>query len=602
MSQMLTTPDIQYADRQDRSNQPSWKAHSGYVNDEHKSIFRQTKDIPGWQAEGDTHKLYELAYFAGDTILEIGTYCGRSAVVQLKGALANKGRKKAPQFYGIDTEMESVKKCFNTLITYPGVIEFGLLYYGNLEAFFTDFPIKATMVFVDGNHLYEGVKKDLELLSEMLSPGVPVLCHDYTNKENDTGEIGVRKATNEWEAAGLVEFYGVFGCSALFVTTANCRGQGKIKMSSKEFTEKRDNLFKTYGLTKISPQDLLLPLQDKETPASSSREQGCCMFSGLLSDWLEEFPRQNGIIHISEPRSFTHDETAYDKQYSIDPAEMQTGAGLMNALRARSVHFSLPALEIGCGTGKLSLGLVKESNFPSILLADPSVAFLNIVRAKLKNASLNTAPVSLAVLMAEEINRLPKKSLSLIALRSTLHHILDVPQFIHDAGRLLTSDGFLVFEEPCMEGYVLMGALAQFIPLVLKNSGVRVSENHESQVGTFVNAMKFYARRDLDKKDAEDKHLFKPDELINIGQSAGFSVEFIANTGFAACNESGEFSNDYFSFHQFFREYLKYCMSFDEELIDLFERHFQPYNKFIEEISAKRNAPYCYSVFLFRKL
>ena len=281
---------------------------------------------------------------------------------------------------------------------------------------------------------------------------------------------------------------------------------------------------------------------------------------------------------------------------------MRSGVGLMNALKARGADFSLPALEMGCGTGKLSLGLVKENCFPSVLLSDPSVAFLNIVRSKLKNAGLDAAPVHLLVLTSEEINRLPSRSLSLIVLRSTLHHILDVNAFIHDAGRLLTPNGFLMFEEPCMEGYVLMGALAQFIPLVLKDAGIRASDYHESQIATFVDAMRFYARRDIDKRNAEDKHLFRPDELTTIGKAAGFSVEFIPNTGFEACDESGAFLNEYFSFHRFFIEYLKYCMGFDAELIDLFERHFEPYNRFIEEISAKSNAPYCYSVFLCRKL
>ena len=90
--------------------------------------------------------------------------------------------------------------------------------------------------------------------------------------------------------------------------------------------------------------------------------------------------------------------------------------------------------------------------------------------------------------------------------------------------------------------------------------------------------------------------------MVAIGQSAGFSIEFISNTSFEACDEIGGFSNEYFSFHAFFRDYLKYCMSFDQELVNLFEQHFKPYNQFIEDISARRNAPYCYSVFLCRKL
>ena len=59
-------------------------------------MFAETKDIPGWQAVEDTYKLYEMAYFAGDVILELGVYGGRSSVVQLKGALSNPRRAHRP--------------------------------------------------------------------------------------------------------------------------------------------------------------------------------------------------------------------------------------------------------------------------------------------------------------------------------------------------------------------------------------------------------------------------------------------------------------------------------------------------------------------------
>jgi hypothetical protein len=88
----------------------------------------------------------------------------------------------------------------------------------------TEFSIQPTMVFVDADHRYEGVKQDLDALSRLLSPGVPVLCHDYSNPENDTGEYGVRRAATEWEESGHAEFLGTFGCAALFVTTARCGG------------------------------------------------------------------------------------------------------------------------------------------------------------------------------------------------------------------------------------------------------------------------------------------------------------------------------------------------------------------------------------------
>lgn len=599
---MSITPQKIYDDRKDASIRPSWNKNKGYVNEEHRNIFQQTKDIPGWQMEGDSYKLYEMGYFAGDIILEIGTFGGRSAVIELKGALSNKSRRDGPRFFGIDIEMESIRRTYNTLTLHPGLIEHSLLYHGNLEAFFSDFPLQPTMVFLDGDHLYEGVKQDLDLLSQMLGPEIPVLCHDYLNPENDTGEYGVRKAATEWEDAGFARFLGVFGCSVLFVTTTKCEGLGTLMMGREEFVRRRNDLLESYGLIKGSSQGLAGVRALLRFPRRPGVHSVLSEPVPLLQ-WLNERPEENGIVLISEPNDFANDETPYEAEHEMDFADVRPGCGLISMLRARQADFSLPAVEIGCASGKLFTGLIKENHYPLLLLADSSNNLLNIVRDRLRHIALaDSSPFHFAVLKAEEIYYLPESEFSLIAMRANLHHVHDVPKFIHDSARLLAPGGFLVFEEPCMEGYVLMGAMAQFLPLVIEKLGVTLKESHKTKIKNFVETMKYYARRDLDKKDVEDKHLFRTDEIMNIGASAGFDVEFLPNMTFEKYFEFGESCDTSFSFHTFFRDYLKHCMGFDEELIKLFEEHFRPYDQFIDDISANNNAPYCYSVFLCRKL
>ena len=246
--EMPITPQKIYDDRQNAFLRPSWNENKGYVNENHRHIFEQTKDIPGWQMEGDSYKLYEMGYFAGDIILEIGTFGGRSAVIELKGALSNKNRREGPFFFGIDIEMESIKRTYKTLAMHHDMIEHCLLYHGDLKRFFSDFPLQPTMIFLDGDHTYEGVKEDLQRLAQMMKPGIPLLCHDYLNPENDSGEYGVRKAATESEHAGILKFCGVFGCSALFVTGAKCKGAGRLVMKREEFTQIRASLLESYGI------------------------------------------------------------------------------------------------------------------------------------------------------------------------------------------------------------------------------------------------------------------------------------------------------------------------------------------------------------------
>ncbi|NJN99978.1 MAG: class I SAM-dependent methyltransferase [Anaerolineales bacterium] len=236
-----------------------------------------------------------------------------------------------------------------------------------------------------------------------------------------------------------------------------------------------------------------------------------------------------------------------------------------------------------------------------MVLTDPSPTFLDITRHKLQQINIYNDAVQLAVLMAEEIDRLPPNTFALIVLRSTLHHVMDVSQFIHNTARALRPGGILTFEEPCMEGYVLMGAMAQFIPLIIKQAGAKLGNHHSQQIQLFVDTMRFYARRDIDKSKAEDKHLFRVDEIMKTGDDAGLSVEFLPNTTYDNYVSPVKTKAATTSFYLFFRNYLRYCMNFDETLVELLDQHFRSYCQFIEDISKDGNGPYMHGVFVCQK-
>ena len=197
---------------------PSWPGHESFISGQHAQIFEQTSQLPGWQTPGDSFKLYEMGYHAGDVILEIGTFGGRSATVGLRGALANPVRTQRPQFYGIDIMDDSITRTRQVLAD-EMLGQYCHLYHGVLRDFVQRWQITPTMVFLDGDHTYEGVKADLAILSAYLKPGTPILAHDFMNTENESGKIGVKRAAQEWEAAGHGRFMGCFGCCALYVTT-----------------------------------------------------------------------------------------------------------------------------------------------------------------------------------------------------------------------------------------------------------------------------------------------------------------------------------------------------------------------------------------------
>lgn len=216
---------------------PSWEGvdklagPSGFINDEHRGIYEATKDLPGWQDPGDSLKLYEAAYFSGAVILEVGVFGGRSATVELRGALAAQKAHDgpAPQFYGVDPDLNAYSRTMGTLRA-QGLRDRALMYIGDLRQFLAEIPIVPTMVFVDGSHEFEGVWADLECLSRWLVPGTAVMCHDYSNTD-----VPVKPAIDEWVARGAYDLLSVSNNTAVLRATGLCRGTAPRGLSEAAF-------------------------------------------------------------------------------------------------------------------------------------------------------------------------------------------------------------------------------------------------------------------------------------------------------------------------------------------------------------------------------
>jgi ubiquinone/menaquinone biosynthesis C-methylase UbiE len=325
----------------------------------------------------------------------------------------------------------------------------------------------------------------------------------------------------------------------------------------------------------------------------------------ILSNFLQNSQEVDGIRAISTPRFFQHPEAAYDAQYAIDLMDLdfhrREGNALLDLCQEFGYDPSLPVLEIGCGTGRLSLSLVLSQRIGEILITDPSPAFCRITAGKLSKLTAPVENAKIAILVAEDLSKLPKKSFSLIVLRSTLHHILDVRRFFFDCAELLAPSGLFLFEEPCYEGYLLMGAMTQFMPEVLKGHGIVLNDKHLADIQSFVDTMRFYARRDLDKSACEDKHLFRPDELMALCREYGMQLEFFSNRVFAAIQHRNEPLPEQY-FERFYYDYLKYAMAWDQDLVSLFERYGKKYLEYFAPLVAGGATPYTYGTFLCKKL
>jgi glycosyltransferase involved in cell wall biosynthesis len=231
----LNPPDLVQPPAADSPFCPSWSGRDGYLNDEHRGIHGATRELPGWQDPADSEKLYEMAYHAGSVILEVGVFGGRSAVVELRGALAaarDRGLPN-PQYYGVDIDPGFFDRSIRT-VEDAGLSERCLFYHGNLGRFLRDIPVTPTMVFLDGDHRYPGVWSDLNLLRRALAPGTPMLCHDYG------GIPDVARAVDEWVAEGSFTAMGRFAGSVLL----RCTGKWSVPRRARGLSED------VFGLTR----------------------------------------------------------------------------------------------------------------------------------------------------------------------------------------------------------------------------------------------------------------------------------------------------------------------------------------------------------------
>jgi ubiquinone/menaquinone biosynthesis C-methylase UbiE len=322
-----------------------------------------------------------------------------------------------------------------------------------------------------------------------------------------------------------------------------------------------------------------------------------------LSEFLAACPLRAGVRLISEPRSFAHPEEKYDQQYGIERLDLDfyrdEGEALVELCRDYDCPAG-PALEIGCGAGRFSLSLALAGISSHLVLTDPSPSFCEITAAKLARLPQPAPAIEIAVLDAGDLSRFPRNAFSLIVLRSTLHHIADVARFLSECAGALVPEGLVLFEEPCYEGYLVMGVIARLMPSVLKGRGVKLTEKHVAAMRCFADTMLFYVRRDVDKSAAEDKHIFRADELMRASSAAGLRLEHFPNRVFGNIRErNSALPRDYF--RKFFFDYVRYAMNWDPELVDLTERHIAEYLDYFAPLVSGGAMPHTYGVFLCKK-
>lgn len=152
--------------------------------------FRFPYDVLGWLTQEEGKELWHLA--KGKRVLEIGSYCGRSTICLAQSAFAVVA---VDYFDGRGTaEPRNTHSAFVENVKRYGVAS-------KIETASPDEPFAEAgfdLVFVDGAHDYESVRRDIERAVEALAPDGLIAFHDYRSAQDP----GVTQAVDELLAAG----------------------------------------------------------------------------------------------------------------------------------------------------------------------------------------------------------------------------------------------------------------------------------------------------------------------------------------------------------------------------------------------------------------
>jgi ubiquinone/menaquinone biosynthesis C-methylase UbiE/uncharacterized protein YbaR (Trm112 family) len=186
------------------------------------------------------------------------------------------------------------------------------------------------------------------------------------------------------------------------------------------------------------------------------------------------------------------------------------------------------ALEIGAGTGALTLGLLEEGIVQHLTSTDVSLKFLRSLSSQVAGYS---TPVSLIVCDANEPHFRPDV-FDLVVGRSVLHHLLNYEQTLAQSRSALKSGGMAVFYEPVLEGKTIT---TLFMELMLRcdemaDVGKFSEPDREKIRGLIRNQMKsIFLPQDRETlSKIEDKYIFEIAKMKQVGRDVGFTdVAFI---------------------------------------------------------------------------
>ena len=206
--------------------QPTYAFSGDYINPQHEAIAMcpckgqliDYKEIDGRLRKEDALKLYELAYFAGGDIIEIGSFKGLSASI-IGQAMIDSGNQGL--LHSVDYSEDCINSTKETLLRLE-LDKKVVTFVGQALPFIKKMrklKKRFSFAFIDHSHEYKSVYTVCRQLAFVLEQGAFCLFHDYNDSRNADASYknyGVYQAVRDGLNHNSFQFYGAYGCAGLF--------------------------------------------------------------------------------------------------------------------------------------------------------------------------------------------------------------------------------------------------------------------------------------------------------------------------------------------------------------------------------------------------
>lgn len=210
---------------------PTFPGPNGYHTDFHRWLARCPlqngvialtngwgEPLTGWLRREDALKLYEIAYATSGDVLELGTLAGLSASIL---ARAKQDQAQRDRVYSVDLSLHFLGQARANLASL-GLLRQVDFVCADGVAFVQGAALRGKQfgfVFVDHSHAYAPVYDVCQVLPKIVRPGGFCLFHDFNdvrNRDEQDADYGVYQAVLAGLDRHAFEFYGIYGCTALY--------------------------------------------------------------------------------------------------------------------------------------------------------------------------------------------------------------------------------------------------------------------------------------------------------------------------------------------------------------------------------------------------